>query len=259
MRAALWTEWLKLRRSRIPWVTLAAATLAVAVGGLFMFIGADPERARRLGLLGSKAQLAGLDATWPGHLGLLAQIAAVGGVLLFGLTMVWVFGREFADRTAKDLLALPTSRGAIVAAKYVVAAGWCALLTVYIGAAGLIAGALLRLPGFGLPIAAEGLGRLAFTALLTAALTTTLGYAASAGRGYLPGVLAMVAIVFTAQILAALGFGSWYPYSVPAIYSGMAGAGQPPPTAIGYAGVVAIAAVFPWLTLRWWQRTDHTR
>lgn len=254
----MWTEWLKLRRSRLTWVTLATATIAVAVGGLFMFIGADPQRARRLGLLGSKAQIAGLDATWQGYLGLLAQIASIGGVLMFGLTMVWVFGREFADRTAKDLLALPTSRGAIVAAKYVVAACWCALLTVYIGVGGLIAGAILRLPGFGLPAAAEGLGRMAFTALLTVALTTTLGYAASVGRGYLPGVLAMVAMVFTAQIFAALGFGAWYPYSVPAIYSGMAGAEQPPPTPIGYAGVVAIAAVFPWLTLRWWQRTDHT-
>ncbi|MEV0143917.1 MULTISPECIES: ABC transporter permease [unclassified Nonomuraea] len=36
---------------------------------------------------------------------------------------IWLFGREFSDHTAKDLLALPTSRTAIVAAKFVVAAG----------------------------------------------------------------------------------------------------------------------------------------
>ena len=35
---ALVTEVLKARRSRVPWVTAVAFTVAAAVGGLFMFI-----------------------------------------------------------------------------------------------------------------------------------------------------------------------------------------------------------------------------
>lgn len=259
MIPAIAAEWLKLRRSRLPWITVAACTIGVAVGGLFMFIGMDPERARSLGLLGTKAQLATIDASWPGFLALLAQICAIGGVFIFGLTMLWVFGREFADHTAKDLLALPTSRGTIVTAKFVVAVGWCVLLGVYLAAAGLIVGAVLRLPGFGVAVAAHGLGRMAVTALMTTALTVTFGFAASAGRGYLPGVLAMMAAVFTAQVVAALGFGHWYPYSVPAIYSGVAGVGQPPVTAFGHAAVIGVAVLFWAWTMRWWNRTDHTR
>jgi ABC-2 type transport system permease protein len=258
MSAAIWAEWLKLRRSRLPWVTLVASTIGVAVGALFMFIGMDPDRARRMGLLGAKAQLAAIDASWPGLLALLGQIASVGGTLIFGLTMVWMFGREFADHTAKDLLALPTSRRALVAAKFAVAGGWCGLLTVYIGLGGLIAGAALRLPGFEATAVLQGLSRMLITALLTIALTMTFGYASSAGRGYLSGVLAMVAVFFSAQIVAALGYGRWYPFSVPAVYSGLTGPGQPPPSLVGYAGVVALAVLFPLLTVRWWERTDHT-
>ena len=61
-------------------------------------------------------------ADWPTYLDLLAQSIAVGGLILFSLIGSWVFGREFVDRTVKDLLALPTARSAIVAAKFLVIA-----------------------------------------------------------------------------------------------------------------------------------------
>ena len=43
---------------------------------------------------------------------------------MFGLVVIWLFDLEFTDRTAKDLLALATSRGAVVGAKLLFAAGW---------------------------------------------------------------------------------------------------------------------------------------
>jgi ABC-2 type transport system permease protein len=54
----------------------------------------------------------------------------VGGTGIFGLTVIWAFGREFSDHTVKDLLALPTRRTTVVAAKFVVTGGWSLLLTV---------------------------------------------------------------------------------------------------------------------------------
>ena len=257
MIAALLTEGLKLRRSRVSWITVLACTLGVAVGGLFMFISADPARARALGLLGAKAELAGLDVTWTGFLALLAQIVAVGGLLIFGMTTVWIFGREFADHTAKDLLALPTTRTRIVMAKYAVAALWCLLLIGYLILLGVIVGAVLRLPGWTAAVVWQGAGRIVVTALLTIALTTTFGLAASWGRGYLPGIVAMGAALFTAQIAAAIGYGRWYPYAVPSLLSGMAGPGHPPPGSPGYVtvGLIAVAGVV-W-TVRWWNTTDH--
>jgi ABC-2 type transport system permease protein len=257
MMPVLAGEWLKLRRSRLLWITVLAATIGTAVGGLFMYISINPQRARSLGLLGAKAQLATLAPTWDGYLGLLAQITAVGGALIYGMTMVWIFGREFADHTAKDLLALPTPRGAIVAAKYLVAAMWCGLLTAYIGALGLCIGVGLGIPGAQPKSLWHGLGHLAVAALLTTAVTTTFGLAASVGRGYLPGVGALFAAVFTAQIVAALGYGPWYPYSVPALYAGIAGSEQPGPGPFGFASVAVLAIASVAATVSWWHRADH--
>ncbi|WP_117213516.1 ABC transporter permease [Allorhizocola rhizosphaerae] len=257
MKAAWSAEWLKLRRSRVPWMTVLAISVGAAAGGLFMFISLHPGRAGDLGLLGAKAQLSTLEPSWPSFFGLLAQITAVGGVIIFGITVVWMFGREFADHTAKDLLALPTHRAAIVAAKFAAATVWCLLLAVYLTAAGLGIGLLLGIPGpLTVPVAAAGVGRIFVTAVLTIAITTLFGLAASVGRGYLPGVAVLFAVVFTAQIVAALGYGAWFPFSVPAMHAGLTGADGPSP--VGYAAVGAMAFVAVTATIGWWQRADHT-
>ena len=256
--AALWAELLKVRRSRVPWVTLLAFTVAGAVGGLFMFIQLDPDRARSLGLLGTKAQLAGGAADWSGYLALVAQIVGLGGLLLFGLVVVWLFGREFSDRTAKDLLALPTSRRAVVTAKLVVALGWCLGLTAYLVVLSLGIGALLGLPGGSGDVVRDGLGRVAATALLTIVLTATYGLVACLGRGYLPAVGAMFATLFAAQVVGALGYGSWFPFSVPSLLSGAAGAGQGPGV-VGIGSVLVLGAGTVAATVLWWERADHAR
>ncbi len=82
-----------------------------------MVILKDPEMARSLGLLGSKAALTAGSADWPTFLSLLGQAVAVGGAVLFAFLTAWVFGREFADRTLRNVLASPTSRRNIVLAK----------------------------------------------------------------------------------------------------------------------------------------------
>jgi ABC-2 type transport system permease protein len=259
IKAALWAELLKVRRSRVPWVTVAAFTVAGLVGGLFMFIFQDPARARSLGLVGTKAQLAGGQADWAGYFALTAQIIAVGGLLVFGLIIIWLFGREFSDRTAKDLLALPTSRGAVVAAKHLVALGWCLLLTAQLLFITLVLGAALHLPGWSIETTKRGLATVFATALLTAALTSVYGLVASAGRGYLVAVAAMFVSLFAAQVLATLGFGSWFPWSVPSLLSGVAGAQHASPGGWAITGVVLVALIASVATGIWWQHADHDR
>jgi ABC-2 type transport system permease protein len=256
---AVRVELLKVRRSRLPWVTVVAFTIVAGVGGLFMFILQDPGRARALGLLGAKASLSGGTADWPGYFALLAQAVAVGGGLIYGLVVIWLFGREFADRTVKDLLALPTSRGAVVGAKFVVAAGWCLLLAVQVYLLGLLIGAALHLPGWSVMTAAVALGRLLVTAAMAVSLATPLGLAASVGRGYLAAVAVMFAAVFAAQVIAVLGYGRWFPWSVPAIYSGAGGPDQPPPGPVGYSLVVLVGVAAVAGTGAWWRHADQTR
>jgi len=90
-------------------------------------------------------------------------------------------------------------------------------------------------------------------------VTATFGLAASVGRGYLPGVGALFAAVFTAQVVAALGYGPWYPYSVPPLYAGIAGPESAGPGLFGFASVAVLAIASVAATMGWWHRADHNK
>lgn len=258
IRSALWAETLKVRRSLLPWVTVGAIVLAGLVGAFFMFVLQDPDRARSLGLLGTKAQLTGGSSDWPGYFALTAQTASVGGLLIFGIVVVWLFGREFSDGTATDLLALPTSRTAVVLAKLLLALAWCLLLLALLISLTLAFGALLGLPGWSTGTVLRGAGTVLLAGGLTAALVTTYGLVASVGRGYLAGIAAMLLTLLSAQVVAAVGYGAWFPWSVPSLLAGAAGPDQAQPGLIGFASVVLVALASVAVTVAWWERADHS-
>jgi ABC-2 type transport system permease protein len=258
-RAALWAEALKARRSKVPWLTALGFSLAPLVGGLFMVILKDPERARSWGLISAKAQLAAGVADWPTFLGLLAQATAVGGALLFTIVTTWVFGREFADRSVKELLAVPTPRAAIVGAKFTVIGLWAAILTILVFGLGLVVGAAVGLPGWSLALMWQGASNLVITAGLTLALMPPIALLASVGRGYLPPIGWAMLTVFLAQIVAAIGWGGWFPWSVPALFSELAG---PRATQLGVQSYIIVALTLVAglaATFAWWRSADQTR
>ncbi|MDO0825989.1 ABC transporter permease [Desulfosporosinus nitroreducens] len=75
------------------------------------------------------------------------NLAALG---LIGYTFIaaWVFGREFTDKTMKDLLVKPVSRSRIVMSKLLVVLAWNVLLSVYMFAVSLAIGGVLGLTGW---------------------------------------------------------------------------------------------------------------
>jgi ABC-2 type transport system permease protein len=257
LSAALWAETLKARRARMPLLTLAGFSLIPLMGALFMKILLDPSWAARFGALTTKAQFSAAHGDWPTYFGLLTQALAVGGSILFSLIVIWLFGREYSDRTAKDLLALPTPRAAIVTAKLVIATCWCAILALWIYLLGLALGTLLVLPGWTTDGWIHATAVYATTASLTIALILPLGWAASAGRGYLPAIGVMILLVFLAQVLSALGLGPWFPWASPALLSGAAG---PEAQNLGvgtYLLVVVVVAGGVTGVIAWWRSADQ--
>jgi ABC-2 type transport system permease protein len=257
LAVALGCEVLKARRSRVPLFTLLGFSLAPLAGGLFMLILKDPVRARQMGLIGAKAQIAAGTADWPSHLGFIAAATAVGGGVLFAVITAWVFGREFSDRTVKLLLAVPTARTTIVAAKFLVVAAWSGLLSVWIFILGLGIGALLELPGWSAAMATAAAANTAVTALLTIALITPTALLASWGRGYLAPLASMMLTVFLAQIIAAIGWGAYFPWSVPPLLSGMAGPSAAELPLTSYLLVALTSAAGLAGTLAFWSFADQ--
>lgn len=256
---ALWGELLKARRSRMPLLTALAFALAPLAGGFFMIILKDPDLARRSGLISDKAQLTAGTADWPTYLNLLAQATAIGGFLLFSIILTWVFGREWADGTLKDLLALPTPRSAIVLAKFILVALWAAALTLLIYVIGLGVGLAVRLPAASDGAILQGSLTLAVTAVLTLLVAVPIAFFASAGRGYLAPMGVAILAVIAAQLVAAAGWGEVFPWVLPALYARMAGPTMPPPGSPSYLIVAVTAVVGVAATLAWWGLADQTK
>jgi ABC-2 type transport system permease protein len=258
LRAAVATEFLKSRRSRVPWGVAVGFSIAPLIMGLFMVILNDPAAARALGLLGAKAQLTAGTADWPTYWSLLGQAVTVGGSILFAFLTAWVFGREFADRTVRGLLACATPRRTIVFAKALVIAAWGAAISGWILLLSLVIGGLIGIPGWSGSAAIQALATIGFAALLTIALQGMTAFVAGVGHGYIAPLGWAVAMVAASQVLAVLGWGAWFPWAVPAILAGAGGVAVEPVGPGGIAMVVLASVVGIVATVAWWERADQT-
>lgn len=257
--SALRVEALKMRRSKMPLFTALGFSLPALIGGLFMVILKDPEAARSMGLISAKAQLTAGTAEWATLFNMLAQAVAVGGAIVFGTFTAWLFGREFSDHTVKELLALPTPREAIVGAKFVVMAVWTLLLTVLCFILGLIIGALVDIPGWSLELLRSATVDILGAGVLTISLLPFVAFFASAGKGYLPSFGWMILTVAMAQIAAITGWGDFFPWSIPALFSGAVGPRAEFLGAHSYVIILLASLVGTIATFYWWRNADQTR
>ena len=144
---AIIAEYVKNKHARIKWVTFIAFSLAPVFGGVFMLLMKDAGYDGLSGAFKAKATLMAFEANWESYIGLLSQAVGIGGVLIFGFVASWLFGREYSDGTAKDLLALPVSRIKILNAKFFYYVIWCLALVVSNLFLGLLIGLSLQLEG----------------------------------------------------------------------------------------------------------------
>lgn len=257
--SALWAETLKARRSKVILLTAAGLSILPVVDGLFMIILKDPDRAREMGLIGAKAQLTAGVADWPTFFYVLVLGTAIGGAILFAFITAWVFGREFSDHTAKELLALPTSRVVIVCAKFVLIAFWILGLALWIYTLGLAIGKVVGIPGDVPGLAWRSFSYFLLAVLLTFLLMPWVAFFASMGRGYLPPLGWAVLTLALAQILAVLGLGDWFPWAVPGLIGEMAGPSAEPVPLHSYVLVLLTFIVGIAATFAWWRSADQAR
>lgn len=244
----------KLMKSKLPLLTMLVLLLIPFVGGFFMFVLKDPDIAKNMGLVSAKAQLVG-TADWPSFLSLLAQAISIGGLIVFGFVTSWVFGREYSDRTIKDLLALPIARSAIVLAKFIVTYTWSLVLSIYVFVIGFLVGILIDMPGFSYDSFMKGVLLYTLCAVLTVLLSSPVALLAGIGRGYLTSLGFLILAIVFAQIIAAVGYGHLFPWSIPALASGMTG--ENIISVSGIAIVITANVLGMSGTMLWWRNADN--
>ena len=259
---ALQVEYLKIRRSKTLWLTILAFTLLTVIGGLFMFILKDPERARQLGIIGAKAQIFGGTADWPSFVNLMLLLVSIGGLIIFGFIFVWIFGREYSDKTYYDLLSLPTSRISIIIAKIITAVYWSTALVLLGFVLMLGIGATLQLPGWSSATIWHGLALLLGTGALTVLGCIPFALIASTARSYLPAIGGIFLVMVLGQIINQIGYGQYFPWNIPMMYSGAAQAlsGKTAATLgfVSYLLVVLVGVIGLFAIIAWWRYADQT-
>jgi len=252
----IWIEFRKAIRSRIPlWTALGSLFIPFGIAFL-IFVSKNPEISQKLGVVSAKADLMAFAATdWPSYLGLYGELIAAGGFFLFVLIISWVFGREFTDGTLKDLLAVPVKRSGILLAKFILVAVWSVLMTLVILIAGLIMGAIIKIPEYSTNGIFQGFGLIMITAGMTVAVIMPFALIASMGRGYLLPMGVAVLTLMTTNLAMILGWGKYFPWAIPGLYAQAKSSLAPISYWIvfltGLAGMVA--------TYLWWKSADQNR
>jgi ABC-2 type transport system permease protein len=236
------TEFLKLRRTRVTWLSLVALSLGPLAIALFMWIVREPGRARQLGLLGAKADLSGISATWPSYFSMLTLIVGMGGLLLLAFIVAFVFAREYVEGTAKNLLALPVGRHWFVLAKLVVAGAWWATLVVAVTAETFLIGSVMALPGFSADGAAGAVRDVLVVAAVVYMLAPVIAWIATLSRGYLAPLGFALAMLVLSQVFGKTGWGPWFPWSIVASFVGSVG--ERVVASIAPGSVVVVALTF---------------
>jgi ABC-type transport system involved in multi-copper enzyme maturation permease subunit len=234
------TEFLKLRRTRVTWLSLAALSLGPLAIALFMWIVREPARARQLGLLGTKADLSGISATWPSYFSMLTLVVGMGGLLLLAFIVAFIFAREYVEGTAKNLLALPVGRHWFVLAKLVVAGAWWAALVAAVTAETILVGAVMALPGFSAVTAAGAVHDVVVVAVVVYMLAPIVAWIATLSRGYMAPLGFALAMLVLAQVFGKTGWGPWFPWSIVASFVGSVGGLAVPSIARGSVVVVLL-------------------
>lgn len=170
----------------------------------------------------------------------------------------WIFGREYSDRTIKDLLALPTSRNIIVLSKFLLVFLWCLLLAILVFALGLIVGNAVDIPGWSPTIVMQGLSVFFICTILTILLSTPVALFASIGRGYLSPLGFVVLTLVLAQIIAATGYGQFSPWAIPALASGIVGSKSSTLENVSVIIVLLTSACGLFGTILWWRYADQS-
>lgn len=253
-------EILKNRHSRIIWITFLAFSLAPLFGGTFMLLMKGNGYEGLSGAFKSKAVLLSFEANWNSYLGLLSQAVGVGGVLIFGFVASWLFGREYSDGTAKDLLSLPISRVKLLNAKFIYYTLWCFALVVSNLLLGLLIGLALNLSGWSIELFSENIKIYFITTILIILLNTPIAFFAVAGKGYLTPLGIVAVLLVLAQIIGAMGIGNYFPWAVPGLYSGSGGTDMKADlNLLSYLILVITSIAGYFSTIIWWKYADQTK
>ena len=236
------TEVLKLRRSKVTWISLAVYGFMVAMAGFFMWMMKNPGMAEKLGLLGQKAKFAfgGQAVDWGTFITFTVEMGGIGGLIMSSVIVTYVFGREYAEGTAKNLLATPIPRRDFVFAKIIVSALWFGALTLFTIPETYLVGIMVGISGLTAELFGAAAVKLLVLALMSLCCSLLTAWVAVRTRGYFAPLGYAIFTLVLATVFGNTGWGPWIPWAIVGLYSGAAGPG----VALGRGSFIVLLVTF---------------
>lgn len=255
---ALQVEILKILKSKIFWLMLVFFAFVPCMMGLLMFVQKYPEISGKLGLIGTKASILRFgEANWFNFFNLLNESNAAVGFIGYGFVTTWIFGREYADHTVKDMLALPISRVSLVTSKFIAVFIWCVILSCEFYIIGVIIGKAIQLSGLTEELIFESMNKYGVTSLLTFLLCMPVAFFTSYGRGYLLPLGIIILTLIIANFTGLVGIGPYFPWAIPGIYCTSDGMEGTQLLMVSYL-ILIITSIAGFIgTLAWWLYADQ--
>lgn len=251
-------EILKIYRSRVFWMSVVFFAFVPCMMGLLMFVQKYPEISAKLGMIGTKSSMVRFgEPNWSNYLTLISESIAAIGLIGYGFIVSWTFGREYTDRTIKDILALPVPRSSIVLSKFIAIALWCILLSSVFLLVAMLIGKIIQLTGWSNEIILHNMQIFGITSLLTILLSTPVGFFASSGRGFLLPMGFVILTLLMANFTGLVGLGPYFPWAIPGIFSTSEGSGGMHLYPVSYIILISTSLVGLIGTLVWWLFADH--
>ncbi len=251
---SLGAEWLKVGKSKALLASFAISSLLPLIMTFMIFALKKPELAHNLGLLGTKARLMG-KADWPSFFDFLAQGTCGLEIVLFGFIGAWVFGREYAGGTLKDILTLPIPKPTIAFAKLIVVAIWCLAIFLFIYSLSMLGAYFVELPLWNETMAINAFFRMLLAAVAFIYLNSVVAFIACYSGGYLASVGFVIVTAVFINFTGVIGFGEFYPWAIPMYYA--AGTGDVVPGGVSWIIVALVGTAGVLLTTTWWLYGDQ--
>jgi ABC-2 type transport system permease protein len=255
--AAFWAEALKVRKSKVFGLSIVFFIFVAFMMGLLMFVQIHPEISAKLGMVGTKAAMLRFgEPDWQNYFALVSQSIAAIGLVGFGFVTSWIFGREYSDKTLKDILALPVSRSYIVFSKFLVIFLWCVFLGIVFYSSALIAGKAAGISNWSHDIAYRFTTTFTNVAFLSILLCTPVAFFASISRGYLLPFAFIIMTLLLANFSGIVGLGPYFPWAIPGIIS-IPSSEEMHLKTVSYI-ILLITSLSGYLgTLLWWRFADQ--
>ncbi|MBP7506248.1 MAG: ABC transporter permease [Prolixibacteraceae bacterium] len=256
--AALWVEILKVRKSKVFWISVIFFCFIPMALALMIFVQKYPEIAAKLGMIGEKAELMKLgEPVWSNFFNLINMFLSAVGLIGFGFITSWIFGQEYSDKTLKDVLALPVSRGYIVTAKLITALIWSVILSAVFFILSLLMGKIVGISDWSAEIFRESLTIFIIIMLLTIMLCTPIAFLSSWSRGILFPIGFIILTMILSNFTGLVGLSPYFPWSIPGLFSMPVSSGGNGHLTTSLIILFSTSAAGYLATILWWKYADH--